>query len=491
MNPRDTDALSAEETAASMQVNAPHTIVNRREFLQIFSAVMLPMFLAAIDQTLLATATPSIAADLGGLRDTTWIAIGYLLASTVMIPIYGRLGDRYGRRTMLMTALGVFLTGSLACGFATSLAQLIGARVLQGLGGGGLMVMAQALIGELVPPRERGRFQGYFAAVFTLASVSGPVLGGLVVTHASWRWLFWANAPLCAFAGWRLSLLPGVAQNSGASGIEDLPGVVIYGCACVVTLFWVTQSGHRFDWISPDSAAFVAGAVVLWSVLVWRERRHTPAFLPVELLRQPTIAFTAMTIVCFAACMFAMVFFLPVYMQIGHGVSAANAGVMILPLTFGIVTGSTTTGRIISRTGRPKWIPVVGMSIVSAALLSLSLLPPLFPVIGILGFFCGLGLGTVMPTSQVVIQTLAGRERLGIASATTSLARATGSALGTALFGALVFALLKGIDIRSVASLSDGAREAVVSAFRHGFLAASVIAGLGAWFASRADQTEM
>jgi MFS family permease len=342
-----------------------------------------------------------------------------------------------------------------------------------------------------VPPRERGRFQGYFAAVFTVASVCGPVLGGLVVTHASWRWLFWANAPLCAFAAWRVSQLPAVAKNDAAAGIEDLPGVAIYAFACVVTLFWVTQSGHRFAWFSADSVAFLGGAIVLWSALVRRERRHTPAFLPVELLRQRTIAFTAMTIVCFASCMFALVFFLPVYMQLGHGVSAANAGLMILPLTFGVVTGSTTTGRLISKFGKPKWIPVIGMSIVSSALLLLSLLPPLFPVIGTLGFFCGLGLGTVMPTSQVVIQSRAGRERLGVASATTSLARATGSSLGTALFGALVFALLKGTDVSSAAALSAASRAAVIAAFRYAFFAAAIIAGLGAWLASRAEQTEM
>jgi MFS family permease len=261
--------------------------------MQIFSAVMLPMFLAAIDQTLLATATPSIAADLGGLRDVSWIAIGYLLAATVMIPIYGRLGDRYGRRTMLLVALAGFFVGSMACGFAPNLGMLIASRVLQGLGGGGLMVMAQALIGELVPPRERGRFQGYFAAVFTLASVSGPVLGGIVVTHASWRWLFWANGPLCAFAAWRVSLLPATVKNEVASGFEDLPGVVIYAGACVASLYWVTQTGHRFPWDSADSVALLGGAAVLWIALIRRERKHAAPFLPVELLRQRTVAYTA------------------------------------------------------------------------------------------------------------------------------------------------------------------------------------------------------
>jgi len=483
--------LTPVSPSAEAPVASAAEKVSLRQFLQLFSGVMLPMFLAAVDQTLLATATPSIAADLGGLRDSSWIAIGYLLASTVMVPLYGRLGDRYGRRDMLLVALGGFVLGSLACGFAQTLGQLVIARVLQGLGGGGLMVMAQALIGELVPPRERARFQGYFAAVFTLASVSGPVLGGLVVTHASWRWLFWINAPLGLFAAWRICALARGARNEAAPGIEDLPGMALFTFACVTTLLWVSQAGHRFAWFSLDSGLFVLAAVGLWSALVWRERRHSPAFLPVELLRQQPIAFMALTIVCFAACMFAMVFFLPVYLQLGHGVSAAHAGLMVLPLTFGIVTGSTTTGRLISKFGRPRWLPVIGLSIASGGLLLMALLPPVSGVISGLGFLCGLGFGTVMPTSQVVIQTLSGRERLGIASATTSLARATGSALGTALFGALVFALLRGLDVHDAINLSEAGRAAVVSAFHHAFFGAALMAALGAWCAWRVPQTAL
>src|SRR5262245_6110882 len=186
----------------------PDKTVSLGEFLQIFAAVMLPMFLAAVDQTLLATATPAIAAELGGLRDTTWIALAYLMATTVTVPLYGRLGDRYGRRRMLLIAVGVFALGSAACGLAQSMLQLVGARALQGMGGGGLMVMSQAMIGELVPPRERPRFQGYFAANFTLASLAGPVLGGYVVSHASWRWLFLVNLPLALVAAWRIRSLP-------------------------------------------------------------------------------------------------------------------------------------------------------------------------------------------------------------------------------------------------------------------------------------------
>ena len=312
-----------------------------------------------------------------------------------------------------------------------------------------------------------------------------------MVTHASWRWLFWVNAPLGLFAAWRLYRLPRGTRNEAAPGVEDIPGLLLFSSAAAGSLLWVSQAGHRFAWLSAECALLAGCCALLWALLVWRERRHSPAFLPVELLRQPAITCMALTIVCFASCMFAMVFFLPVYLQLGHSISAAHAGLLVLPLTFGMVTGSTSTGRIISKFGKPKWLPVIGMSLSSLALLLMSLLPPVYWLASGLGFFCGLGFGTVMPTSQVVIQTLAGRDRLGIASATTSLARATGSALGTALFGALVFALLRGVDVHDAARLSTLSREAVVAAFRHGFFAAALLAALGAWLASRVPQTQL
>src|SRR5439155_18408383 len=211
--------------------------------------------MAAVDQTLLATATPAIAATLGGLRDTSWIAVGYLLASATIVPVYGRLGDVRGRRDLLLVALGVFTVGSIACGVAQSLPQLVAARVLQGLGGGGLMVLSQALIGELVPPRERARFQGYFATVFTAASIGGPVLGGIVVSHVSCRWLFIANLPLAAFAAWRLRQLPRGTGHRTDDTRADIPGHILFAIGAVSALFWFTSVGHRFGWHSGESFA--------------------------------------------------------------------------------------------------------------------------------------------------------------------------------------------------------------------------------------------
>ena len=464
----------------------PDKPVSLGDFLQIFAAVMLPMFLAAVDQTLLATATPAIAADLGGLRDTTWIALAYLMAATIMVPLYGRLGDRYGRQRLLMIAVGVFALGSAACGAAQSMLQLVFARALQGLGGGGLMVMSQAMIGELVPPRERPRFQGYFAANFTLASLAGPVLGGYVVSHTSWRWLFLVNLPLALLAAWRINRLPRSAPHASVAPLSDVRGLVLFTTAAACWLLWLSFAGHRFAWWSiPSVALFVSASVLLWA-LVREERRATAPFLPVELLREPGAALMVGTIVCFASCFFACVFFLPVYLQLGAGVPAKEAGLLLLPVTLGMVTGATITGRIVARTARPTPIPVFGLSLSAIALLGLGLVAPATGKLAALGFACGMGFGTVMPCGQLVLQTLAGRPRLGAAAATVSLSRAVGAALGTALFGALVFALLRGIDL-DLALATRGSVDAarIEDAFRTGFIAAAVIAALGAVIASR------
>ncbi len=470
----------------SVKPEALPVTVSRAEFLNLFLAVFLPMFMAAVDQTLLATATPAIAATLGGLRDTSWIAVGYLLASATIVPVYGRLGDLHGRRDLLFVALGVFALGSLACGVVQTLPQLVAARVLQGLGGGGLMVLSQALIGELVPPRERARFQGYFATVFTAASIGGPVLGGIVVSHVSWRWLFIANLPLAAFAAWRLHQLPRGAGHRTQDTRSDIPGHIFFALGAVSALFWFTSVGHRFGWHSGESLALVVLAVASLTALVWHERRHVSPFLPVDLLRERTIGLSSVVVLLFAACLFAMVFFLPIYLQLGHRVSAQYSGLLLLPITGGMVTAAVISAQILRRTGRPRWIPVVGMSCSAVALFLLGVLPDHMAVVILLGILCGLGFGCVMPTIQVTVQTVAGRERLGVVTALNGLARSTGGAAGAALFGAVVFALIPGAErsaLLQAASEADVA--AILHAFHRAFLLAGCVAAVGAFVASR------
>ncbi|MGZ8269056.1 MAG: MFS transporter, partial [Burkholderiales bacterium] len=415
----------------STPAEAPARKVTREEFLNIFVAVFLPMFMAAVDQTLLATATPAIAASLGGLRDSSWIAVAYLLAAAVIVPMYGRLGDRRGKRDMLLAALAVFVAGSLACSAAQTMPQLVAARVLQGLGGGGLMMLSHALIGELVPPIERIRFQGYFALMFSTASISGPVIGGLVVQHISWRWLFLVNVPFAAFAAWRLCKLPrGEKHPDHTGGGTDIAGHLLFAVATLSLLFWLTSGGHRFAWSSTISIGLAITAAVSIAFLSWQERRHPTPFLPVDLFRDKTIRLSALLVLQFAACMFAIIFFLPIYLQLGHRMSAQTSGLLLLPVTAGQVIGAISASRLLRRTGDPYPIPLAGMALTSAALLLLALLPPHTLLIVALGFVAGLGLGTVMPVNQVVVQTVAGRARLGAATANLALARNTGEVFG-------------------------------------------------------------
>src|SRR5215831_5305647 len=460
--------------------------VTLAQFLNLFAAVFLPMFMAAVDQTLLATATPAIAAALGGLRDTSWIAVAYLLAAATIVPVYGRLGDARGRRNMLLVALAVFALGSLACGAAQTLPQLVAGRVLQGLGGGGLMTLSQSIIGELVPPVERVRFQGYFALIFTTASIGGPIVGGIVVSHVSWRWLFFANLPFAIFAAWRLSRLPVGERHPPSAGPPDIAGHVLFAVGALSTLYWLTSAGHRFAWGSAIGMALAATGAVSLAALYLHERRHRSPFLPVDLMRQRTIGFSAILVLLFAACLFSMVFYLPIYLQLGHRVSPAVSGLLLLPLTLGQVTAAMTSSRILRRTGNPYPIPVIGMATASTGLLLLGLLPPHMGLVIVLGFVIGVGLGTVMPINQVVVQTVAGRARLGAVTALTSLFRSTGGAAGAALFGSLAFAMIPGADRQSLlGSISETEVALVVQAFHRAFIAAAVVAGLAAFTASR------
>jgi EmrB/QacA subfamily drug resistance transporter len=469
-----------------MQAEAPSE-VTRAEFLNLFAAVFLPMFMAAVDQTLLATATPAIAQSLGGLRDTSWIAVGYLLASATITPVYGRLGDRRGRRDMLLAALAVFTLGSLACALAQSLPQLVAARVLQGLGGGGLITLSQALIGELVTPRERARYQGYFALIFTTSSIAGPVVGGLVVSHFSWRWLFLANLPFAALAAWRLMRLPRGERHPARAAGADVAGHVLFAVGALSTLFWLTSGGHRFAWSSPQSLALAATGALSLGALYFNERRQPAPFLPVELLRMKTIALTSGLIASFAACLFALIFFLPIYLQLGHRMSPQASGLLLLPVTAGMVIAAVVSSRVLARTGKPYWIPVIGMSVSSAALLLLGLLSPHMELVVVLGFFTGVGFGTVMPTSQMTMQTVAGRPQLGAVTAIAGLARSTGGAAGAALFGAVVFGLIPeaGRETLLQVAATESGMASIVRAFHAAFLFAAAVAALAACTASR------
>ena len=470
----------------------PGVTVTREQFLNLFIAVFLPMFMAAIDQTLLATATPAIARSLGSLRDSSWIMIAYLLSAAVVVPVYGRLGDRQGKRKILFVALGVFTLGSIACAAAQSMTQLVAARVIQGLGGGGLMMLSHALVAELVPPYERVRFQGWFALMFTTASVSGPIVGGVAVTYVSWRWLFIANIPLVLFAAWRLSKLPAGERHPDAGGGVDIAGHVLFAIGTLSTLFWLTSGGHRFEWMSSTSAALFATAVISLMALVMHERRHPAPFLPLDLLADRAILLSCLLAMIFAACLFGIIFFLPIYLQLGHQMSAGVSGLLLLPVTAGQVFGNLVCTRILRRSGEPYHIPIAGMTLTMLGLVLLGLLDPTMTVVAVLGFVVGTGLGTIMPVTMLTVQTVAGRTKLGAATSTLSLARSTGGAAGAALFGSIVFALLPDADRHNLAQEAASlGLERVHDAFQVAFLCAAGVALIGLAIAHRTPRVKL
>src|SRR5437763_6323676 len=434
-------ALRSTMRTASGDAPPERTLSVRDAFRQVCPGVMVAMFLAAADQTILASALPTIASHLGGFAYISWVVVAYLLAATIAAPIYGHLGDRFGRKRMLLVALGVFTVASAACAAEPTLMTLIAARALQGLGGGGLMPLAQALIGEHVPPRERGRFQGYFAGVFALASTSGPILGAYLTEHISWRSVFAINLPLgvlAAFLAWRI---PEATPARQGSYRPDLVGTVLFSAATLGLLFVLSSAGHALPFDSWQLYALIPTIALAFAILYFWERRNAHPVIPVRLLRRPEIARPDAVVICFAATLFASILYLPLYLQIGRGLGIGTSGTLLLPITLSMVTGATITGRLVSLTGEVKLFPIIGLALATVALIVLGAAINIAStaVVLILTAFAGVGLGMVMPAMQVAVQHAAGRESLGAAIGSMSLCRSIGGAIGVAIIGAIIF----------------------------------------------------
>jgi MFS family permease len=369
--------------------------------------------------------------------------------------------------------------------------MLIIGRVIQGLGGGGLMSLSQALISEFIPPRQRARFQGYFASLFAVASIGGPVIGGFVVTFLAWQWLFWINIPLAIFAGYRLMSLPTTISTLRKRSI-DWYGLILFPIMMTTFIYWLTAGGNEFYWLSLESAIYISAFILLLIVFVKQQKKTLHSFLPLQLLRKKEIHIPLISTFLFAACFFALIFFLPIYLQIGFGASASTSGLLLLPLTVGTITGSYTTGKVIARTAIPKWMPVIGMGITTIGFLLLGTLTPDPTVIGALGFFCGVGLGTVMPSTQLLIQSVAGKKNLGRIISMASLSRSLGASIGTALFGTLIYALIPSFNRdSSIEFLLTSPRESIINAFQIGFLVAAVISFCCVLNAARAPRVSL
>jgi EmrB/QacA subfamily drug resistance transporter len=472
----------------------------RAAFRQIFPGVMVAMFLAAADQTILASALPTIASHLGGFEYVSWVVVAYLLAATIAAPLYGHLGDRFGRKRMLMIALGVFTLASALCAAAPTLPTLIAARALQGLGGGGLMTLAQALIGEHVLPRERGRFQGYFAAVFALASTSGPILGAYLTEHVSWRSVFAVNLPLGLLAAYLARRIPHVPAPRQGVYRPDVVGTLLFCLSTLGLLVSLSSAGHGLPFGSWMLYGLIALVIAGYVALYHWERRIAHPIIPVALLRRPEILRPDIVVMCFAATLFAIVLYLPLYLQVGRGLGIGTSGTLLLPITLSMVTGAMLVGRLVSRTGKVTIFPIVGLSLATASLIAsgATLTFATTPwVLGLTGI-TGVALGMVMPAMQVAVQHAAGREALGAAIGSMSLSRSIGGAIGVAITGAIIFVSIGHSDPATYAVLEhvlgagpeylrqlSTAERASISAqldqtFRLVFFGVAVITAIGA-----------
>ena len=404
----------------------------------IFTGLMLVMFLAALDSTIVATALPTIVGDLGGLTKLSWVTSAYLLAQTAVTPLYGKLGDLLGRKRVLQSAVVLFLIGSALCGLAQSMTELIAFRAVQGLGAGGLIVLVQASVGDVVSPRERGRYQGLFGAVFGVSSVAGPLLGGLLVEHVSWRAIFYVNLPFGLLALAVLgATLPAVARTTRPA--IDYLGAGTLAAAVSAIVLVASLGGTTWAWGSPEVVLVGALGVLLLGVFVLVERRAVDPVLPLAVMRDAVfrVAFALSLVVGFA--LFGAVTFLPLFFQTVYEASPTGSGLRLIPLMGGLVATSIASGRLISRFGHYKIFPVLGTAVMAIALALLSTLHVDTPAAQVDAYLLilGLGLGLVMQVLVLAVQNAVDFSVLGAATSGVTLSRGIGGSLGTAVFGAI------------------------------------------------------
>jgi EmrB/QacA subfamily drug resistance transporter len=459
-----------------------------RKILVILSALMLGMFLSALDQTIVATALPTIAGDLHGLNHLAWVVTAYLITSTISLPLWGKFGDLYGRKKFFQLAIVIFLIGSMLSGVSQSMLELIICRAIQGVGAGGLMVGSQAITGDIIPPRQRGRYMGYFGAVFGLSSILGPLAGGWLTQHVSWRWIFYINVPIGILALFVIAIVLHIPVKKVHHQI-DWWGTTLLSAGVVGLILLTTWGGVTYAWTSTTIVALAIGSVIALAIFCWVESKVAEPIIPLGLFRNRTfnVASTVGFVIGFT--MFGSIVYLPLYLQIVHGASPTLSGLELLPMIGGMLITFILSGQLVSRTGHYKPFPILGSGILA---IGLGLLAGLsshssYGLAAIDMFVVGLGIGFVMQVLVVAVQNSVPHSQLGTATATSTFFRSIGGAFGVAVLGAVFDsrllsnlraaatpALLKkigGSDISEnptqIHRLPLAARDVIINAFSH------------------------
>ena len=430
---------------------------------RIIVGILLAMMLAALDAVMVATALPTIAADLGDIDNMSWVITANLLAATAATPLYGKLSDIHGRRTMMMIAIGIYTAGSVACAFAPSMLALIFARALQGLGGGGLMPLAQTIIGDVASPRERPRYQAYTSSTFILSTVGGPLVGGFIAEHLHWSWIFWVNVPLCALAFLlTYNVLKQLPRHDRPHAL-DLPGAALMVGAAITLMLALTWGGRRYGWGSPHIVALLLASALLWALFAWRSITAAEPFIPLSVLRDGALRVGTMSAFLAIGTVIALTIMLPLYSQVALGLSVSQSALTIIALQGGATIASIVGGRMIARFVHYKRVPIAGLLLAIAAFTPLALAPTAFSPAVTLGLIAlaGMGLGPVFPFTIVVVQNAVPMHQLGIATATMNFFRSLGSTFIVTGFGAIVLAgapAVRGISASAVLAGTDAAQ---------------------------------